>query len=115
MPTSHEEKSIARLRKLHPDIHLVYFGTDGRVLVIYRQRTWKRNNIKKRVAVKQVSEFRWTVYRKGRITHASTEGYRSLNRALANASMPSPIPPVPEIGTGIVIRWVKGRITFPNS
>lgn len=87
-------KIFDRLIKLHPGLVMAYLNPDGRRVAIYRSPRWKTKR-----------EYRWTVYAKNwRITHASTEGYKNLKKALANASMPSALPPVPELGNGILFR-----------
>lgn len=116
MQTRHVEKRVAQLRKLHPLLKQVYFNPDGRTVVIYRKSAWRKGDkLTKRgksFRMKLVNEYRWTVYASnGWVVAASTEGYRNLKAALKNASMPTPIPPVPELGNGIYWTAKRGFVT----
>jgi hypothetical protein len=90
-------RTIARLRELHPALVLAYLNPDGRKVAIYRSNRGRTNGAP--------PNFRWTVYSPNwKVTHASTEGFRKLSHALQNASAPTALPPVPELGSGILIK-----------
>lgn len=77
---------------------MAYLNPDGRRVAIYRSER-KRGKPGTRMPR---PEFRWTVYGKNwKVTHASSEGFRNLKHALTNASTPTAIPPVPELGNGV--------------
>jgi uncharacterized protein YegP (UPF0339 family) len=68
----------------------VYLNPDGRIVAFYTKKA------------KGKTDWRWSVYaRNGKLTHASTEGFRNHAYCLKNASAPTAVPPVPELGAGI--------------
>lgn len=72
----------------------MYLNPDGRKVAIYQSRKGRRKAAK--------PEIRYTVYGKNwKVVDASHEGFKNLQHAIANVSRPAPMPPIPELGSGV--------------
>lgn len=107
MPRNPFARRLALLKKQHPGWVSIYLHPDGRATVVHRRSSWRREKLSKRskrLEMKLVHEFRWTVYAKnGLIVQASTEGYSRHKQCLKNASLPPALPVNPELNNGV---WI---------
>lgn len=98
MPRDPNARTFTRLQKLHPTLVMAYLNADGRKVAIY-----KTNPIRPRGERLPAPEFRYTVYGKNwKVVDASHEGFRKMKHLIARISLPAPMPPVPELGSGIL-------------
>jgi hypothetical protein len=98
MPRDPNARTFTRLQKLHPNLVMAYLNADGRKVAIY-----KNSPLRMKRGKRPTPEFRYTVYGKNwKVVDASHEGFRNMKHLISRISLPAPMPPVPELGSGIL-------------